>query len=55
LLARSRDGNGSVAVHAVFAAAVKQSHLLGDFLELVVGKQHLTCLSSRLCLLSPVQ
>ena len=26
-----RDGKGSVATHAVFAAAVKQSPLLGDF------------------------
>jgi hypothetical protein len=32
-----RDGKGSVATHAVFAAAVKQSPLLGDFLEMVVA------------------
>ena len=35
-----RDGKGSVAVHAVFSAAVKHSPLLGDFLELVVGEQY---------------
>ena len=35
-----RDGNGGVATHAVFAAAVKHSQLLGDFLELVVGEQY---------------
>ena len=35
-----RDGNGTVATHAVFAAAVKHSPLLGDFLDLVVGEQY---------------
>jgi Putative inner membrane protein (DUF1819) len=35
-----RDGNGSVATHAVFAAAVKRSQLLGDFLEIVVSEQY---------------
>ncbi len=35
-----RDGKGGVATHAVFAAAVKHSHLLGDFLEIVVGDQY---------------
>jgi len=33
-----RDGKGTVATHAVFAAAVKHSPLLGDFLEIVVGE-----------------
>src|SRR5580692_507093 len=35
-----RDGKGSVATHAIFAAAVKHSPLLGDFLEIVVGEQY---------------
>ncbi len=35
-----RDGKGSVATHAVLAAAVKHSPLLGDFLDLVVGEQY---------------
>jgi Putative inner membrane protein (DUF1819) len=35
-----RDGEGGVATHAVFAAAVKHSPLLGDFLEIVVGEQY---------------
>jgi hypothetical protein len=35
-----RDGKGIVATHAVFAAAVKHSQLLGDFLQLVVGEQY---------------
>jgi hypothetical protein len=35
-----RDGKGSVATHAVFAAAVKQSPLLGDFLGMVVADQY---------------
>jgi len=35
-----RDGKGSVATHAVFAAAVKHSPLLGDFLRIVVGEQY---------------
>ena len=34
-----RDGNGVVATHAVLAAAVKHSPLLGDFLDLVVREQ----------------
>ena len=35
-----RDGKGSVATHAVLAAAVKHSPLLGDFLDLVVAEQY---------------
>jgi hypothetical protein len=35
-----RDGNGTVATHAIFAAAVKHSPLLGDFLQIVVGEQY---------------
>src|SRR5262249_46982178 len=35
-----RDGKGSVATHAVLAAAVKHSQLLGDFLDLVVREQY---------------
>jgi Putative inner membrane protein (DUF1819) len=35
-----RDGKGTVTTHAVFAAAVKNSPLLGDFLEIVVGEQY---------------
>jgi hypothetical protein len=35
-----RDGKGAVATHAVFAAAVKHSPLLGDFLGIVVGEQY---------------
>lgn len=35
-----RDGSGTVATHAVLAAAVKHSPLLGDFLDLVVREQH---------------
>ena len=35
-----RDGKGTVATHAVFAAAVKHSPLLADFLEIVVGEQY---------------
>lgn len=35
-----RDGTGSVASHAILASAVKQSHLLGDFLLLVVAEQY---------------
>ena len=35
-----RDGTGTVATHAVFAAAVKHSHLLGDFLGIVVAQQY---------------
>lgn len=39
LLKLVRDGTGSVATHAVFAAAIKHSPLLGDFLDLVVREQ----------------
>ena len=35
-----RDGKGTVAAHAVLAAAVKHSPLLGDFLEIVVAEQY---------------
>lgn len=35
-----RDGTGAVASHAVLAAAVKHSFLLGDFLDLVVREQY---------------
>jgi Putative inner membrane protein (DUF1819) len=35
-----RDGTGTVATHAVLAAAIKHSPLLGDFLDLVVREQH---------------
>jgi hypothetical protein len=35
-----RDGNKIVATHAVLAAAIKQSALLGDFLDLVVREQY---------------
>jgi hypothetical protein len=34
-----RDGSGDTAAHAVLAAAVKHSPLLGDFLDLVVREQ----------------
>lgn len=34
------DGKGSVATHAVLAAVVKHSPLLGDFLDLVVREQY---------------
>lgn len=34
-----RDAQGTVATHAIFAAALKHSPLLGDFVELVVGEQ----------------
>ena len=37
-----RDGKGDVATHAALAAAVKQSRLLGDFLDLVVREQYRT-------------
>jgi hypothetical protein len=46
-----RDGKGSVATHAVFAAAVKHSPLLGDFLRIAVGEQYrlfATALSNKL-------
>jgi hypothetical protein len=35
-----RDGTGAVATHAVLAAAVRHSALLGDFLDLVVREQY---------------
>ena len=35
-----RDGAGNVAAHAVLAAAVKHSPLLGDFLAQVVAEQY---------------
>lgn len=35
-----RDGKGTISTHAVFAAAVKHSPLLGDFLEIVVAEQY---------------
>jgi hypothetical protein len=35
-----RDGSMEVTTHAVFAAAVKHSPLLGDFLDLVVRDQY---------------
>ena len=35
-----RDGSQPVATHACLAAAVKQSYLLGDFLDLVVRQQY---------------
>jgi hypothetical protein len=35
-----RDGAGDTAAHAVLAAAVKHSRLLGDFLDLVVREQY---------------
>ena len=35
-----RDGEATVATHAVLAAAVKHSPLLGDFLDLVVREQY---------------
>src|SRR6267142_2943374 len=34
------EGTGVVAGHAVLAAAIKHSHLLGDFLDLVVREQY---------------
>lgn len=34
-----RDGVGPVAIHALLAAAIKHSPLLGDFLDLVVREQ----------------
>ena len=40
LWALVRDGQGTVATHAAFAAAIKHSPLLGDFLRLVVGEQY---------------
>ena len=35
-----RDGAGDVAIHAILAAAIKHSALLGDFLDLVVREQY---------------
>jgi hypothetical protein len=35
-----REGTGTVATHAVLAAAVKHSALLGDFLDLVVREHY---------------
>jgi hypothetical protein len=35
-----QDGKGDVAIQAIFAAAVKHSQLLGDFLKMVVGEQY---------------
>lgn len=34
------EGSAVVPVHAVLAAAIKHSHLLGDFLDLVVREQY---------------
>jgi len=34
-----REGSGTIATHAALAAAVKHSHLLGDFLDTVVREQ----------------
>jgi len=35
-----RDGTGEVATHAVLAAAIKHSPLLGDFLDLIVREHY---------------
>ena len=35
-----RDGSGEVATHAMLAAAVKHSPLLGDFLDLIVREHY---------------
>jgi len=35
-----RDGSAAIATHAVLAAAIKHSALLGDFLDLVVREQY---------------
>lgn len=35
-----RDGRSTIATHACFAAAVKHSALVGDFLDLVVREQY---------------
>jgi hypothetical protein len=40
LWALVRDAKSGVATQAVFAAAVKHSHLLGDFLEMAVAEQY---------------
>jgi len=42
-----RDGTGETATHAVLAAAIKHSPLLGDFLDLVV-KEHYRVFSTTL-------
>ena len=34
-----RDGGAQTATHGVFAAAIKHSHTLGDYLDLVVREQ----------------
>ena len=34
-----RDGSSTIAIHALFAAAIKHSPLLGDFLDQVVREQ----------------
>ncbi len=46
-----RDGTGTVTTHAILAAAVKHSPLVGDFLDLVVREQYRlfnTALSNKL-------
>jgi hypothetical protein len=40
LWALVRDAQGGVATQAIFAAAVKHSYLLGDFLGIAVGEQY---------------
>ena len=40
LWALVRDAKGGVATQAIFAAAVKHSHLLGDFLGIAVSEQY---------------
>ena len=40
LMAAGREGIGTAATHPCLAAAVKQSPLLGDFLDLVVREQY---------------
>jgi len=42
-----RDGTGEVATHAVLAAAIKHSPLLGDFLDLIV-REHCRLFSATL-------
>ena len=34
-----RDGGAQMATHSVFAAAIKHSHILGDYLDFVVREQ----------------
>ncbi len=46
-----RDGTGTVTTHAILAAAVKHSPLVGDFFDLVVREQYRlfnTALSNKL-------